>query len=163
MSQIIYVKGNIFIKSKNFKYKGGDGCLFSIPEGATTIEPTTELEGTPTLIFDDNTPHSIFKTYRATGAFSAISYNSYYYNIEVNEIYNNYIEVCSKFERMLKSLPNAEVEEKDSLYKYLIVSVISIFESLFRDIIVSRVASDEDSFNIFYSKLSVPKIGSGDS
>ena len=62
MAKIIYVKGNILVNTKNFKYKGEDGCLFPIPEGATTIEPTTEINGSPFLVIDDRSPYSIFNS-----------------------------------------------------------------------------------------------------
>lgn len=153
MAEIVYVKGNILVNSRNFKYKGEDGCLFPIPEGAKTIEPTTEIDGSPFLVIDDRSPYSIFNSYRATGAFSTCSQSSYYYNTDVVEIYHNYMENISQFESMIESTNNAEIKEDNILYKYLIVSVISIFESFVRDLIVSRVASCEESFNNHYSKV----------
>ena len=54
---------------------------------------------------------------------------------------------------MLENTNNVGIKEDSILYKYLIVSVISIFESFIRDLIVSRVASCEDSFNNYYSKI----------
>ena len=95
MAEIVYVKGNILINSKHFRYKGEDGCLFPIPEEATTIEPTTEIDGSPFLIIDDKSSYSIFNTYRATGAFSTCYQSSYYYNTDVVEIYQNYICIYS--------------------------------------------------------------------
>ena len=153
MAEIVYVKGNILVNSRNFKYKGGDGCLFPIPEGATTIEPSTEIDGSPFLVIDDRSPYSIFNSYRATGAFSTCCQSSYFYNTDVIEIYHNYMENISQFEGMLESINNAGIKADSILFKYLIVCVISIFESFIRDLIVSRVASCEDSFNNYYSKV----------
>lgn len=153
MAKIIYVKGNILVNTKNFKYKGEDGCLFPIPEGATTIEPTTEINGSPFLVIDDRSPYSIFNSYRATGAFSTCCQSSYYYNTDVVEIYQNYMDNISQFESMLENTNNVGIKEDSILYKFLIVSVISIFESFIRDLIVSRVSSCEESFNNHYSKV----------
>lgn len=152
MAEIIYVKGSILIKTKNFKYKGGDGCLFPIPEGTTTIEPTTEIDGFPFLVIDDRSPYSIFNTYRATGAFSSLYKSSYFYNTDANEIYQDYLGNMSQFDNMLDWTKNDGIKYDNILYKYLIVSVISIFESFVRGLIVSRVASCEDCFNKYYSK-----------
>lgn len=153
MAEIVYVKGSILVNSRNFKYKGEDGCLFPIPESATTIEPTTEIDGSPILIINDRSPYSIFNVYRATGSFSTCCQSSYFYNTDVVEIYQNYMDNISQFESMLESINNTGIKEDSILYKYLIVSVISIFESFVRDLIVSRVASYEESFNNYYSKI----------
>ena len=146
MTKIIYVKGGILINSKNFKYKGEDGCMFPIPEGAKAIEPTTEIEGSPFLIIDDKSPYSIFDTYRATGAFSTCHQSSYYYNTDANEIYHNYLDNNHQFESMIESVNSARIKEEGILYKFLIISVISMFESFVRDLIVSKVSSCEECF-----------------
>ena len=59
----------------------------------------------------------------------------------------------SQFESMLENTNNVGIKEDSILYKFLIVSVISIFESFIRDLIVSRVSSCEESFNNHYSKV----------
>ena len=56
MAQTIYVKGNILIKTANYKFNAEDGCLSPVPEGAEVIIPSTIVEGTPCLIIDDNFP-----------------------------------------------------------------------------------------------------------
>jgi len=151
MARTIYVKGNILVKTEDYKYNTGDGCLFPIPEGADVIIPSTIVDGSPCLIIDNNFPYSIFNTYRATGGFSSMVNTSYYYNSDANEVYHNYQERKAEILNMLDNLEHIQLENRSFLYKLMMGNAITILDSFVRDIIVSKITSSEEFFNSYYS------------
>lgn len=153
MARTIYVKGNILVKTEDYKYNTGDGCLFPIPEGADVIIPSTIVDGSPCLIIDNNFPYSIFNTYRATGGFSSMVNTSYYYNSDANEVYHNYQERKAEILNMLDNLEHIQLENRSFLYKLMMGNAITILDSFVRDIIVSNITSSEENFNSYYSTL----------
>ena len=152
MAEIIYIRGNILVKTEDYKYSGGDGCLFPIPNGVTPLEPSTTVEGSPCLIIDENFCGSIFNSYRATGSFTAISKSSYYFNSDINTVYENYLNKKGELEGALNMIVEIEHQGKNVLFKYLFVNAITLFDSFFRDVFISKVLSSEDTFNSFYSQ-----------
>ena len=60
MGKIRYVKGNILIKTTEFKYHADDGCLWDIPDGEEIIQPNRIVDGVPCYVIDDNNTISIF-------------------------------------------------------------------------------------------------------
>lgn len=161
MAQTIYVKGNILIKTANYKFNAEDGCLSPVPEGAEVIIPSTIVEGTPCLIIDDNFPCSLFNTYRATGGLTSTVITSYYYNSDISQVYQNYQERKTELANMLNNIEHIQLENKPFLYKLMMGNAITILDSFVRDIIVSRIASSEEKYNsyclIFYNNLKEEK------
>ena len=157
MAKTIYVKGNILVKTEDYKYNIGDGALYTIPENAEIINPSTLEEGSPCLVIDDKFPYSIFNTYRATGSLTSIGTTSYYYNSDVNEVYQNYKKLRIELENMLDSIEHAQIENKELLYKLMMGNAITILESFVRDIILAKITSSEENFisyySLFYSNL----------
>lgn len=153
MAKTIYVKGNILVKTEDYKYNIGGGALYTIPEDAEIINPSTLEEGSPCLVIDDTFPYSIFNTYRATGSLTSIGTTSYYYNSDVNEVYQNYKKQRIELENMLDSIEHAQIENKELLYKLMMGNAITILESFVRDIILAKITSSEKDFNSYYSML----------
>ena len=151
MARTIYVKGNILVKTEDYKYNTGDGCLYSIPEGADVIIPSTIVDGSPCLIIDNKFPHSIFNTYRATGGLASMVITSYYYNSDAAEVYQNYQERKMELLNMLDNLEHIQLENKPFLYKLMMGNAITILDSFIRDIIVSKITSSEENFNSYFS------------
>ena len=104
MAKTIYVKGNILVKTEDYKYNIGDGALYTIPEGADIINPSTLVEGSPCLVIDNDFRYSIFNVYRATGSLTSIVSTSYYYNSDAIEVYQNYKKQRIELKNMLDSI-----------------------------------------------------------
>lgn len=151
MAKTIYVKGNILVKTEDYKYNIGDGALYTIPEGADIINPSTLVEGSPCLVIDNDFRYSIFNVYRATGSLTSIVSTSYYYYSDAIEVYQNYKKQRIELKNMLDSIEHVQIENKEFLYKLMMGNAITILESFVRDIILAKITSSEENFISYYS------------
>jgi hypothetical protein len=158
MAKTIYVRGNILVKTEDYKYNIDDGALYTIPEGAEIINPTKVVEGSPCLVIENDFRYSIFNIYRATGSLASIGTTSYYYNSDANEVYQNYKKQRIELDNMLDSIEHVQIENKEFLYKLMMGNAITILESFVRDIILAKITSSEENFisyySLFYNNLS---------
>lgn len=156
MGNKVYVDGTIVVESMDFKYQGA-GCLCTIPEGAEVIEPNEFKDGHRWLIIDDKRPQSIFREYYATGGFTQLYKWAYYLNSDYQKAYNNYVEKRDELKNVLNDLKDFKSNIKPTLYKLLLLNVVTLFDAFVCETIVSKVTSSEDCF-IGYSNQLPPTI-----
>lgn len=147
MGKIRYVKGNILIKTTEFKYHADDGCLWDIPDGAEIIQPNRIVDGVPCYVIDDNNTISIFDSLRATGGITALDNGSYYFNSSYQEVYESYLQNKKEIEDFLNN--NAS---NSFAYKLLFMNIMTLLDSFVCEIFISRLTSDEGLFNIIFGE-----------
>lgn len=152
MGKKVYVDGTIVVESMDFKYQGA-GCLCTIPDGADVIEPNAFKDGHRWLIIDDKRPQSIFKEYYATGGFTQLYKLAYYLNSDYQKAYNNYVEKRDELKDVLNNLKEFKSKSKSTLYKLLLLNVVTLFDAFVCETIVSKVTSSEECFFDYCNQL----------
>ena len=153
MGKRIYVDGGILIKSMDFKYKGAT-CLCDIPEGAEVLETNCSENGSRYLVIDEKHPQSIFNEYCAKTFFTSLYSCSYYLNSSYKKAYDNYVEKREELKDILSNLNTFNGNRKPTLYKLLLLNVITLFDAYVCETIISKVTSSEECFNNYYNQLS---------
>lgn len=157
MGKKVYVDGTIVIESMDFKYQGA-GCLCTIPEGAEVIDPNDFKDGHRWLIIDDKRPQSIFKEYYATGGFTQLYKWAYYLNSDYQRAYNNYVEKRDELKDVFTDLKEFKSNSKPTLYKLLLLNVVTLFDAFVCEAIISKVTSSEECFNKYYASMTKKEI-----
>lgn len=152
--KIIYVEGNILIKTPFFSTPNAGACFPNPPEGAEIIKEE-ELKN-DTLIIDEDNPQSIFNEYFARGGFA-----SYYKGAEF--LYNTFQDVCDDyFERIddIKEVINLKVKSNKHqkiLNRMYYMSIIASVDTFVSDIIVTKVIESEETFHKYYNSRALPE------
>ena len=126
MGKIVYVNGNIIVKTQYFLPKDV-GCGYSTPPEGTSmvIEPEYEVEGVKCLLIDDDHPQSLFNEYYAkddvTADSIATSYLAASYIDSINEYKKRIGETCD----VVKRVAEWEAPERTLVYKMAYVNILT--------------------------------------
>lgn len=154
MGKIVYVNGDIIIKTRYFLPKDV-GCGYSTPpEGASiVIEPEDEVEGVKCLLIDDGHPQSLFNEYYAKAGVTtdsiATSYLAASYIESINEYKKRIGETCG----VVKRAAEWEEPERTLVYKMAYVNILTALDAFICYVLLKRSLDDEESFKAVMLKL----------
>lgn len=145
-----WVPGAILVDTPYFKMKNG-GALFPYQEDFEILKPNDIVDGQPCLVIDDKRPQSVFNEYYAASWFS-----SFYVGAEF--LLKTYADAKKHFEEREKELHQIlkEIYEKalkESVLKYLYLSIVASYETYITDIFLIRLTSDRDLFIKYAQKF----------
>lgn len=154
MGKIVYVNGNIIVKTQYFLPKDV-GCGYSAPPEGTSmvIEPEDEVEGVKCLLIDDDHPQSLFNEYYAkddvTADSIATSYLAASYIDSINEYKKRIGETCD----VVKRVTEWEAPERTLVYKMAYVNILTALDAFICYVLLKRSLQDEDFFKAVMFKL----------
>lgn len=158
MGQIVYVNGNIIVKTQYFLPKEV-GCGYATPpEGtATVIEPEDEVDGVKCLLIDDDHPQSLFNEYYAKEGFTtdsiATSYLAASYLDSINEYKKRIGETCD----VVKKVAEWEEPERLLVYRMAYVNILTALDAFICYVLLRRSLQDEAFFKSVMFKLAPGK------
>ena len=154
MGKIVYVNGNIIVKTQYFLPKDV-GCGYSAPPEGTSmvIEPEDEVEGVKCLLIDDDHPQSLFNEYYAkddvTADSMATSYLAASYLESINEYKKRIGETCD----VVKKVTEWEEPERTLVYKMAYVNILTALDAFICYVLLKRSLQDEVFFKAVMFKL----------
>lgn len=154
MGKIVYVNGNIIVKTQYFLPKEV-GCGYATPPEGTTIvvEPEDEVEGVKCLLIDDDHPQSLFNEYYAKEGVTtdsiATSYLAASYLDSINEYKKRIGETCD----VVKKVSEWEESVRTLVYKMAYVNILTALDAFICYVLLKRSLQDEAFFRAVMFKL----------
>lgn len=153
MGKIIYVNGNILVKTRYFKSKNAGALFNTPPEGAEIWEPNkTDKDGYRYFEINDDNPQSIFNEYYAKGGFSTYDKWVSYLYATLDEVYNSYRERINDVNGLIK-IDCVNDRQKCILNKLYFISIITSLDAFICDIILTIITSDESIFERYFNSI----------
>jgi len=152
--KIIYVEGNILIKTPFFSAPNAGAYFLTPPEGAEIIKEDKLKNGT--LIIDEKNPQSIFNEYFARGYFTTYYKGAEFLYNTFQDVYNDY---CDRIDDV-KEVINLKVESnkhQEILNRMYYMSIVASIDTFVSDIIVTKVIESEESFHKYYNSRALPE------
>ncbi len=153
MGKIIYVNGNILVKTRYFKSVNAGGYYSKPPEGAEIWEPNKKYnDGSEFFEITDDNPQSFFNEYYAKEEFSTYdNWVSYLYSTQ-EEVFDNYIQRIEDISSLMR-IVNVEDKERALLNKLYFINIITSLDAFICDTILTIITSDESKFEKYYNSL----------
>lgn len=154
MGKIVYVNGDIIVKTQYFLPKDV-GCGYSTPPEGTSmiIEPENEVEGVKCLLIDDGHPQSLFNEYYAKAGVTtdsiATSYLAASYIESINEYKKRIGETCD----VVKKVTDWEEPERTLVYKMAYVNILTALDAFICYVLLKRSLDDEEFFKAVMLKM----------
>ena len=154
MGKIVYVNGDIIVKTHYFRPRDV-GCGYSTPPEGTDfiVEPKDEVEGLKCLLIDDDHPQSLFNEYYAKDGVTidslATSYLAASYLDSINEYKKRISETCDVIKRVSEWAP----PEQTLVYKMAFVNILTALDALICYVLLKRSLQDEALFKALMFKL----------
>ena len=153
MGKIIYVDGNILVKTRYFKSKNEGAFYDTPPEDAEVWKPNKkDKEGNMYFEINDNNPQSMFNEYYAKEEFATYDNWVSYLYATLDEVHDQYVERIKDINNLIR-IDCVNDKQKGILNKLYFISVITYLDAFICDTILTIITSDESTFERYFNSI----------